>query len=140
MALYYDAGGSRVMMAAKTVHPGGDYARYTLAFCADDVPASVGRTVGIEFDNLDSATSWAGFDNVRLSTSIPPTPDSTPPSPNPMTWATVPYATGSGSIAMVATTASDESGVEYYFRCPAVAATTAAGRPARSIRTPALHR
>jgi len=41
--------------------------------------------------------------------------DTTPPSPNPMTWATVPYATGSTSIAMVATTASDPSGVEYYF-------------------------
>ena len=32
-----------------------------------------------------------------------------------MTWATVPYATGSSSIAMIATTASDESGVEYFF-------------------------
>jgi hypothetical protein len=34
-----------------------------------------------------------------------------------MTWATAPYATGSTSIAMVATTASDPSGVEYYFAC-----------------------
>jgi hypothetical protein len=42
-------------------------------------------------------------------------PDTTPPSPNPMTWATAPYATGSTSIAMVATTATDASGVEYYF-------------------------
>ena len=32
-----------------------------------------------------------------------------------MTWATVPYATGSSSIAMIATTASDASGVEYFF-------------------------
>ena len=44
-------------------------------------------------------------------------PDTTPPTPDPMTWATVPYATGSSSIAMVATTASDASGVEYYFSC-----------------------
>jgi hypothetical protein len=36
-----------------------------------------------------------------------------------MTWATLPYATGSSSIAMVATTASDDSGVEYYFTCTA---------------------
>jgi hypothetical protein len=42
-------------------------------------------------------------------------PDTTPPSPDPMTWATVPYATGSDSITMVATTASDPSGVQYYF-------------------------
>ncbi len=45
------------------------------------------------------------------------TPDTTPPTPNPMTWATVPYATGSTSIAMVATTATDTSGVEYFFDC-----------------------
>jgi len=50
-----------------------------------------------------------------LAGSEPPLPDTTPPTPNPMTWATVPYATGSSSIAMVATTATDISGVEYYF-------------------------
>ncbi|MHC4744683.1 MAG: hypothetical protein ACYS8Z_22440, partial [Planctomycetota bacterium] len=46
-------------------------------------------------------------------------PDVTPPTPDPMTWATVPYATGSTSIAMVAATATDPSGVEYYFTCTA---------------------
>jgi hypothetical protein len=45
--------------------------------------------------------------------------DSTPPTPNPSTWATVPYATGSTSISMTATTASDPSGVQYYFDCTA---------------------
>ena len=40
-----------------------------------------------------------------------------PPSPNPSTWATVPYATGPTSIAMVATTATDPDGVQYYFHC-----------------------
>lgn len=44
-------------------------------------------------------------------------PDTEPPSPDPMTWATVPYSTGSTSIAMVATTATDPSGVSYYFSC-----------------------
>jgi len=34
-----------------------------------------------------------------------------------MTWAVEPYATSSASIAMTATTASDNSGVEYYFEC-----------------------
>jgi len=42
-------------------------------------------------------------------------PDETPPTPDPMTWATPPYATSSASISMTATTASDASGVEYYF-------------------------
>jgi hypothetical protein len=45
--------------------------------------------------------------------------DTTPPTPNPLTWATVPYATGSTSISMTATTASDPSGVEYFFDCTA---------------------
>ena len=47
-------------------------------------------------------------------------PDVTPPSPDPMTWETVPYPTDEGSISMTATTATDsESGVEYYFTCTA---------------------
>jgi lysophospholipase L1-like esterase len=42
-------------------------------------------------------------------------PDTQPPNPNPPTWATPPYATGTSSISMTATTVSDPSGVEYYF-------------------------
>jgi hypothetical protein len=43
------------------------------------------------------------------------TEDGTPPTPDPMTWVTEPYTTGPNSIAMVATTASDPNGVQYYF-------------------------
>jgi len=42
-------------------------------------------------------------------------PDNTAPTPNPMTWATQPYATGAYQVSMTATAASDTSGVEYYF-------------------------
>lgn len=42
-------------------------------------------------------------------------PDTTSPTPDPMTWASVPTATGTSSITMTATTASDTSGVEYFF-------------------------
>jgi len=45
--------------------------------------------------------------------------DTTPPSPAQMTWATEPYATGTTSVSMEATTATDPSGVEYYFTCTA---------------------
>ncbi len=40
-----------------------------------------------------------------------------PPTPNPMTWAVKPYAIGTSTIAMVATTAmsTDGTGVQYYF-------------------------
>jgi endonuclease/exonuclease/phosphatase family metal-dependent hydrolase len=37
------------------------------------------------------------------------------PSPDPTTWASVPQAAGSTSIRMMATSAADPSGVEYYF-------------------------
>jgi hypothetical protein len=41
--------------------------------------------------------------------------DVTPPTPNPSTWTTVPYATGRTSISMTATTATDPSGGEQYY-------------------------
>ena len=49
----------------------------------------------------------------------PQPPDTEPPTPDPMEWATAPYATSGTSIAMVAVDASDPSGVEYYFACTA---------------------
>ena len=44
-----------------------------------------------------------------------PHPDTTAPTPDPSTWSTEPYATGTTSIRMYATSANDASGVEYYF-------------------------
>ena len=41
--------------------------------------------------------------------------DHTPPTPNPMTWSIPPAAISTSSITMTATTATDQSGVEYYF-------------------------
>lgn len=43
--------------------------------------------------------------------------DNTPPNPNPAQWQTQPYPVPPSSIRMVAATASDPSGVEYYFQC-----------------------
>ncbi|GAG48401.1 unnamed protein product, partial [marine sediment metagenome] len=43
------------------------------------------------------------------------TEDGTAPDPNPLTWSVEPYATGTTSISMTATTATDDSGVQYYF-------------------------
>ncbi|MCK4751861.1 MAG: hypothetical protein KAS75_00340, partial [Planctomycetes bacterium] len=69
--------------------------------------------------NISSGTDWvevnipSGTHKVQFTTVA----DTTPPEPNPMTWSVQPYATGSKSIAMKATTASDLSGVEYYFEC-----------------------
>jgi len=61
------------------------------------------------------AQNETGWSSTLSATTDPP--DTTPPTPNPMTWATVPTATGPGSIIMTASTAYDTSGVEYYFNC-----------------------
>ncbi len=66
-----------------------------------------------------STNQNAGQWSTTQSATTQAPPDTTPPTPNPSTWATVPYATGSTSISMTATTASDPSGVQYYFDCTA---------------------
>ena len=67
-------------------------------------------------DEINEPNIWSG--DVWRFTTAPP-PDIIPPTPDPMTWATVPYAASSTSISMTAATASDLSGVEYYFECTA---------------------
>ncbi|UCE98853.1 MAG: hypothetical protein JSV82_06605 [Planctomycetota bacterium] len=61
-----------------------------------------------------NTTAWSSTESATTLSA-----DTTAPTPDPMTWATVPYATGAYSIEMVATTATDENGVEYYFECTA---------------------
>jgi len=63
----------------------------------------------------DGTLCTAEFDNVQISGQTPT--DTVPPNPDPMTWSTAPSATGSSAIAMTASTATDPSGVEYYFDC-----------------------
>jgi alkaline phosphatase len=84
-------------------------------------PAGADNSAGFRLrfrTNANLTAEYACVDEVEI-TGTSMAPDNDPPSPNPMTWVTVPYATGSTSIAMVATTASDVSGVEYYFTCTA---------------------
>jgi hypothetical protein len=58
---------------------------------------------------------WSSEQFATIEVSV----DTTPPSPSPMTFATAPYAASVTSVAMVATTATDASGVEYMFTCTA---------------------
>ena len=61
-----------------------------------------------------------GVVSMAHSATTDASPDTDPPTPNPATFATAPYATGTDSIAMTATTGTDVSGpVEYYFTCTA---------------------
>jgi V8-like Glu-specific endopeptidase len=68
--------------------------------------------IGLEYDSATDGNS--GNNNTEGWDSVPITViDTTPPTPNPMTWSVYPHETS--SISMTATTASDVSGVEYYF-------------------------
>jgi hypothetical protein len=64
MSLYYEAGGVCVPVATADVALTEAMQEYTLTFAADDVPASIGRKIGIEF--LNPTSNWIGLDNVRL--------------------------------------------------------------------------
>jgi hypothetical protein len=65
----------------------------------------------------DANNNWGAVSGVFINIDDTIQPDTTPPSPDPMTWASVPAATGPTSISMTATTATDLNGVEYYFEC-----------------------
>jgi hypothetical protein len=55
------------------------------------------------------------YSELRSATTLPE--DTTAPVPNPATWAIQPYVVPPASVRMVATTATDDNGVEYYFEC-----------------------
>jgi hypothetical protein len=77
----------------------------------------VGLLSGVEYaysvkarDQAANETKWSTIRYAMIGG------DQEPPSPNPMTWATLPYAATATSVRMVATTAHDDSGViEYEF-------------------------
>jgi Big-like domain-containing protein len=71
----------------------------------------------VEARDKSPAQNATGASLVKSATTN--APDTTPPTPNPMTWAEggTPQATGSTSISMTATSATDPSGVEYKFTC-----------------------
>jgi hypothetical protein len=64
-------------------------------------------------------SEYASLGQYFINGSVPAaTADTTPPTPNPMTWASAPSALGETAIAMTATTAQDEtSAVQYRFNC-----------------------
>ncbi len=65
---------------------------------------------------MDSLT-YEILDTVDIFVGGGPVDDFDPPSPDPMQWLSAPAAVDASSITMTAVTASDESGVEYYFDC-----------------------
>ncbi|MGA2171540.1 MAG: right-handed parallel beta-helix repeat-containing protein [Sedimentisphaerales bacterium] len=77
-----------------------------------DVSLTAGVTYGYRVKTRDkdanNETEWSNIKYAVISN------DTTAPTPNPMTWSVIPYAVSSTSAAMVATTATDASGVVYY--------------------------
>jgi hypothetical protein len=113
-----DASGVEYFFDETTGNPGGSDSAWQDSASYTDTGLSPGTMYTYRMQARDkspnqNATGWS----TSQSATTPTGGDTTPPTPNPMTWATVPYATGTTSIAMVATTATDASGVEYFFDC-----------------------
>jgi len=71
VSLYYEVGGVRNALASQTftLPQSNDTmdTQYTLTFSANDVPASVGQLLGIEFSNpTGGGRSWVYFDDIQL--------------------------------------------------------------------------
>jgi hypothetical protein len=65
--------------------------------------------------NSNHGDGWGyGLSEIKINISTGP-PDTDPPTPNPATWASPPAATSPYTIEMTATTATDPSGVQYFF-------------------------
>ncbi len=63
-SLYYNNGGSRVTVATKDFTLSGSMQCFTVSFATKSAPTSIGKQIGIEFDNVSSG--WVGMDNVWL--------------------------------------------------------------------------
>ncbi len=101
-----------------------DYTSGTYDVDVDSVPVATGLGFkdawhGTSFFTSIESTSTYWLDNVSATLHLPHEDDTDPPTPDPMTWAAAPAATGPYSVSMTATTASDDNGVEYYFECTA---------------------
>ncbi|MHC4675777.1 MAG: CotH kinase family protein, partial [Planctomycetota bacterium] len=60
---------------------------------------------------VSNATDWS----TPLASATTEAVESTPPTPNPATWVSPPSADNAWQISMTATTATDPSGVQYFF-------------------------
>jgi hypothetical protein len=73
----------------------------------------IGATI-VDMAGLSMVTTSAVVDDTTITVTVAP-PDTTKPTPNPMSFATAPAPSSATSITMEATPASDAAGVEYLF-------------------------
>jgi hypothetical protein len=118
----------RLINSSAFVEVGGLLAANTSGIYSDNFTLTAGHDrLAIVFSarNKEGGTDNITLDNVNVTVTGSGAPDTTPPTPNPAAWASVPTNVGSCAVTMTATTGSDANGVEYYF-----AETT--GNPGRS--------
>ncbi|MBN1806190.1 MAG: Ig-like domain-containing protein [Sedimentisphaerales bacterium] len=117
-----DKGGVTITWAA-----GAEATSHIVYFGTDNPPSLIGEqtnkslATGVMDNNttyywrIDEKNSAGTTTGTLWSFTSSDEYDSVPPSPSPMTWAVSPYPVSLSIIAMTATTATDNSGVEYYF-------------------------
>jgi hypothetical protein len=70
LTLYYDNAGTRTEAVTQTFDmstTGSSWLTYSISFKSDDVPAGIGKKIGIEIKNAGvTNNTWIGVDNVRL--------------------------------------------------------------------------
>lgn len=114
---------------AVTIPNGVTYHDYALSSFLTDTTLANGESAVFTWTHNTpqdpSGNHSLRMDNLAISGElVTGGPDTNPPTPNPMTWASVPTATGDSSITMTATLANDPSGVEYRFTRYAADGTT----------------
>jgi autotransporter-associated beta strand protein len=83
--------------------------------------------------SAQTPTTWSAIFSVTT-----PVPDTTTPTPDPMSFAVLPGALGDTSITMTATTATDASGVQYFFECTAGGGNNSAWQDSRTFTATGL--
>jgi hypothetical protein len=110
-----DPGGVEYYFDETSGNPGGTDSGWQGSSSYENMGLSAGTTYIYTVKARDKSPNYNETEVSEHASATTEAEDTTPPNPDPMTWATEPYAIGTTSIAMVATTVSDPSGVEYYF-------------------------
>jgi C1A family cysteine protease/fibronectin type 3 domain-containing protein len=115
--------GEKFSIVVKLTTPGFNYpapveepiAGYSSRATANPGESYVSRD-GSSWTDITSMSGCTECNVCLKAFTISDNTDSTPPAPNPMTWAVPPYQTGTTSISMVATTGTDPTmPIDYYF-------------------------
>ncbi|MGB8226705.1 MAG: right-handed parallel beta-helix repeat-containing protein [Sedimentisphaerales bacterium] len=111
-----DNSGSQVhyYFTETTGHPGASDSGWITSRDYNDTGLSTGTQYGYKVKARDARLNETEWSVIGYAVAGE---DDIPPQPDPMTWATAPYATSPNSIRMIATSATDACAIEYFFDC-----------------------